>query len=84
MKGFQGKVGDLRVRNEDIFTSVDGHRVTSRWVASGRNKGMFGTPADGRPVEFTGIAIWEVRDGKLAHNWVERSAYELYQSLTPK
>ena len=42
---------------------------------------MFGTPADDRPVQFTGIAIWEVSNGKLAHNWVERSAYELSQQL---
>jgi hypothetical protein len=32
-------------------------------------------------VQFTGIAIWEVRNGKLAHNWIERSAYELSQQL---
>jgi hypothetical protein len=51
--------------------------VVSRWVVRGFNRGMFGTPADDRPLEFTGIAIWEIRDGKLAHNWVERSAYEL-------
>jgi NADPH:quinone reductase-like Zn-dependent oxidoreductase len=38
-------------------------------------------PADDRPIDFTGIAVWEVRDGKLAHNWVERSAYELVQRL---
>ena len=42
---------------------------------------MFGAPADDRPVQFTGIAIWEVRNGKLAYNWVERSAYELSQQL---
>jgi hypothetical protein len=40
---------------------------------------LFGTPADDRPVQFTGI--WEVSNGKLAHNWVERSAYELSQQL---
>jgi hypothetical protein len=40
---------------------------------------LFGTPADDRPVQFTGI--WEVNNGKLAHNWVERSAYELSQQL---
>ena len=28
---------------------------------------MFGAPADDRPVQFTGIAIWEVRNGKLAY-----------------
>jgi hypothetical protein len=29
---------------------------------------LFGTPADGKPVKFTGIAIWEERYGKLSHN----------------
>ena len=33
------------------------------------------------PSELTGIAVREVRDGKLAHDWVERSAYELAQRL---
>ncbi len=81
IKGFQSKVDDLRLTNRDIFASADGKRVASRWQASGRNRGMFGTPADDRPIDFTGIAIWEVRAGKLAHNWVERSAYELSRQL---
>ena len=42
---------------------------------------MLGTEADARLIEFTGIAIWEIRDGKLAHNWVERSAWELDHRL---
>jgi hypothetical protein len=42
---------------------------------------MFGTPANDEPVEFTGIAVFEVSNGKLAHNWVERSAYELMLRL---
>ena len=53
----------------------------SRWTVTGFNRGIFDTPADDRPVQFTGIAIWEVRNGKLARNWVERSAYELSQQL---
>ena len=81
IKNFQSKIADLRMSNRDIFPSADGKRVVTRWVANGRNRGMFGTTADERPIEFTGIAIWEVRDGKLAHNWVERSAYELSQHL---
>jgi hypothetical protein len=32
-------------------------------------------PADQRPIDFTGTAVWAVReDGKLLHNWVERSS----------
>ena len=82
IRGFQAKLGDLRMENREIFTGMEGKRVVSRWQATGRNRGLFGTAADGEPVEFTGIAVWEVRDGRLAHNWVERSAYELFKRLT--
>jgi hypothetical protein len=31
---------------------------------------------------LTGTAVWAVReDGKLLHNWVERSSWELFQRL---
>ncbi len=78
---FSGKIRDMRLTSLDMFSSADGTRVVSRWVVTGFNRGMLGSPADDQPVEFTGIAIWEVRDGKLAHNWVERSAFELLQKL---
>jgi predicted ester cyclase len=77
---FSSKIKDIKLVNNEMFTSADGTRVVSRWTVTGTNAGMFGTAADGKPVKFTGIAIWEVRDGKLAHNWVERSAWELLQS----
>ncbi|RYD25709.1 MAG: SnoaL-like polyketide cyclase [Verrucomicrobiaceae bacterium] len=77
---FSSRIKDIKLVNNEMFTSADGTRVVSRWTVTGRNAGMFGTPADGKQVKFTGIAVWEVRDGKLAHNWVERSAWELMQS----
>ena len=80
-RSFSGKIRDMRLKNLDMFSSADGARVVSRWVVTGFNNGVLGMPADGRPIEFTGIAVWEVRDGKLAHNWVERSAFELAQRL---
>ena len=81
VKVFTSKIRDMRLENQDMFTSADGTRVVSRWKVTGFNRGVLGTPADDQPVEFTGIAIWQVRDGKLAHNWVERSAFELLQKL---
>ncbi|WP_367873937.1 ester cyclase [Luteolibacter sp. Populi] len=80
-RSFSSKIRDVKLRSLDMFSSADGTRVVSRWVVTGFNRGMFGTPPDDQPVEFTGIAVWEVRDGKLAHNWVERSALELMQKL---
>ncbi|MGE9270681.1 MAG: redoxin domain-containing protein [Verrucomicrobiales bacterium] len=81
VRRFQQKAPNLRLTNQEIFTNQEGNRVTSRWLAQGENGGMLGTEADGQPIEFTGIAIWEIHNGKLAHNWVERSAWELFQRL---
>lgn len=65
----------------DLFADSTGQKVVSRWITRGRNHGMFGLPADDGAIAFTGIAIWAVRDGRLAECWVERSALELYLQL---
>jgi predicted ester cyclase len=80
--GFQSTIAELRWETIETFSNADGSRVASRFQVSGRNKGMFGLPADGKPVAFTGTAILAVTPaGKLARNWVERSAWELYNLL---
>ncbi|GJG89145.1 hypothetical protein tb265_43260 [Gemmatimonadetes bacterium T265] len=65
----------------EVFANAAGDRVVSRWVCRGRNNGIFDLPPDGREVAFTGIAIWRVRDGRLAECWVERAAWEAYRAL---
>lgn len=80
-RSFTSKIRDMRLRNLDMFSNADGTRVVSRWVVTGYNQGVLGFPPDDRPIRFTGTAVWEIRDGKLAHNWVERSAYELSKQL---
>jgi len=85
---FKAWVGEMQklvpgATNEhlEIIVNESGDRVVSRWITRGRNNGMFGLPADQRPIEFTGIAIWRVEHGRLAECWVERSAYELFTTL---
>ncbi len=56
----------------DVFASSAGDRVVARWINRGRNNGVFGLPADGRPIAFHGISVWRVRDRRLAECWVER------------
>lgn len=77
----QTLVGNAANEHLEIITNATGDRIVSRWITRGINNGMFGLPADGQPIEFTGIAIWRVEDGRLAECWVERSAYELYRRL---
>jgi len=81
VQNFQATLEDLRLESLETFANVNETRVVSRWRMTGLNNGLFGLPADQRPVELTGIAVWAIRDGRLAHNWVERSAFELYQTL---
>lgn len=77
----QAMIGDATNEHLEVFANPSGDRVVSRWITRGRNLGIFGLPADGRPIAFTGIAIWRVADGRLAECWVERSALELRQAL---
>jgi hypothetical protein len=80
---FLGQIDDLVFEVVETFQNHDGSRVCSRWRVHGRNNGVLGTEPDGRPISFSGTAVWEVReDGKLAHNHVERASWELYQELT--
>src|SRR5262249_22172010 len=79
---FLEKVTDLELEAVETFQNEDGSRVASRWRVTGKNNGVLGTVPDQRPIEFSGTAVWAVReDGKLLHNWVERSSWELYQRL---
>jgi hypothetical protein len=83
VRQFLEKVADLEFEVVETFQNEDGSRVASRWRVTGKNNGVLGTEADQRPIAFTGTAVWAVReDGKLLHNWVERSSWELFQRLS--
>ena len=69
-------------RIDETFANEKGDRVVSRWFDTGINNGMFNLPPDGRTVEFSGIAIWRIENGRLAECWVERAALEAFQQLS--
>jgi hypothetical protein len=76
VKEFLEKIADFKFEVIETFQNEDGSRVASRWRVTGRNNGILGMPADQRLINFTGTAVWAVReDGKLLHNWVERSSF---------
>jgi len=81
VNNFQLLLLNASTDSKDIFMDLSGSKVVSRWVCSGYNNGIFGLKANGQFLSFTGIAIWEVRHNRLAACWVERSAWELYQTL---
>ena len=82
VKEFHQMLPEAKTESRDIFFNASENKAVSRWVCSGKNNGIFGLPPDGQWVSFTGIAIWTIRDNRLASCWIERSAYELYRELT--
>lgn len=83
VRQFLAKIADFEFEVIETFQNADGSRVASRWRVSGKNNGFLGTEPDQRPISFTGTAVWAIReDGKLLHNWVERSSWKLYRQLT--
>src|SRR3954453_10507175 len=85
VRQFLARITDFEFEVVETFQNDDGSRVASRWRVTGKNNGVLGTEADQRPIALTGTAVWAVRDdGKLLHNWVERSSWELYQRLTER
>jgi hypothetical protein len=80
---FQSRVTDQKFEVIETFQNEDGSRVVSRLRVTGKNNGMFGLPPDQKPFVSTVTAVWEVTpDGRLAHNWVERNSWEVYNQLT--
>ena len=67
-----------------IITRLGQFEGKSQFKTWGKNNGVLGQPGHCELISFTGIAIWAVRDGKLARCWVERAAWELYQKLRGK
>jgi len=78
------QVRNLKVDIDEMVVTDDGQRVVTRMVASGNNNGIFDTTPDGAPMSFTLISILEILNGKITHNWVEKSAFELHERLTTK
>ena len=59
---------DLRMTVNDLM--IDGDRAVWRWTFSATHRGEFaGVPATGRHVEYDGVSIERVRDGRIAERW---------------
>ena len=80
IKEFLDNVNDLKVDAGETFQNPDGTRVTSRWVLTGTNDGLFGTQPNGEEIALSGIAIFAFDDdGKVDGFAVEQDSFEQYR-----
>ena len=82
VQGFLTRIDNFEFEVIETFQNEDGSRVASRWRVTGNNNGIMGSIPDGQPISFTGTAVLALNEeGKLLHNWVERSTWALSRSL---
>ncbi|MBI3150933.1 MAG: ester cyclase [Chloroflexi bacterium] len=71
---------DFRTEIQDLV--AEGDKVVARVIMTGTHTGDFyGIPATGMRVEFSGIYIARIVDGKIVEHWGEEDGISLLQQL---
>lgn len=77
---FRGAFPDLVVEVQE--TVAEGDKVVARCVVRGRHEGnTLNIAATHSPVEFTGVAIVRIQDGKIVEAWNNFDFMTLYRQL---
>jgi steroid delta-isomerase-like uncharacterized protein len=67
-RNFRGALSDVHVDVQDTIS--EGDLSAARFVVSARHTGEgLGKPAKGRNLNFTGMSMIRIRDGKIAEAW---------------
>lgn len=71
---------DLEVSTEDLI--ADGDKVVSRYKLTGTHDGpLMGIEPTGTEVEFEGISIGRLEDGKVVEGWSNIDVFGMMQQL---
>lgn len=77
---FRRAFPDLRSRLDLIL--AEGDLVAARWTTTGTHTGAWaGVEPTGKAVEFAGVNIFRIRDGKIVEIWNHRDDLGLMQQL---
>ena len=69
----------------DYFTVASGDIVAARWEARGTSRGHFlGLAPIGRSLDYTGISMYRVEDGRIAEIWETRNTLGIMHQLDPR
>jgi steroid delta-isomerase-like uncharacterized protein len=80
MELYRRALAGLQVRIDDQI--AEGDKVVTRWTATGRHDSdLFGMPATGKDVEFTGIDIDRIENGRIVEEWVNWDTLGLLYQL---
>ncbi len=74
---------DLRV--VDDFSVASGDILAARWHARGTSQGDFlGVAPTGRSLDYTGLSMYRIEDGRIAEIWETRNTLGILHQLDPR
>ncbi len=77
---FYGAFPDYAHTIDDIFAKGD--KVVARMTFTGTHKNEFqGIPPTGNTIEYTGIQIWKIMNGKIAEAWDQEDTLTMMMQL---
>ena len=69
----------------DDFTVASGDVVAVRWHARGTSQGDFlGVAPTGRNLDYAGLSLYRIEDGRIAEIWETRNTLAILQQLDPR
>jgi steroid delta-isomerase-like uncharacterized protein len=80
VQGFRAAFPDVQGTLEDVVT--EGDRVVVRWTEKGTHQGEYaGRAATGKAMQWTGISIYRLAEGKVVEMWVQMDHLGLLRQL---
>ena len=80
VRAMREALGDLEV--EVVQTLTEGDRVAAHCHVVARHVGaLFGAPPTQRPVDFWGMTIVRVKDGRIVEGWNSFDFLRMYQQM---
>jgi predicted ester cyclase len=78
---FRAAVPDLKLTHDLMFG--EGDKVVHRYSVTGHHTGepLFGAPATGKALEFTGINCFRIANGRIVERWGNIDAIRIAQQL---
>jgi predicted ester cyclase len=79
------EAADFRQGFPDVVSTIEdiiaeGEKVVARWSSRATHRGDYmGIAPSGKEVEFTGISIYRIEEGKIAESWSVENQFGLMQ-----
>src|SRR5215216_4608391 len=65
---------------EDLI--AEGDKVVARWRSHATHRGDYmGIAPSGKEVQFTGISVYRIEEGKIAESWTEEDQFGLMRQI---